>query len=44
MKYEKPVVTILSRAAKAIQGGKKGVSSRTDMSFEETIGAYEADE
>jgi hypothetical protein len=44
MKYEKPVITILPPAAKVIQGGKKGVSSRTDMSFEETIGAYEADE
>jgi hypothetical protein len=44
MKYEKPIVAILAPAAKAIQGGKKGVSTRTDMSFQDTIGAYEADE
>jgi len=44
MKYEKPVVAILASAAKAIQGGRKGSSSQTDMSFQQTIGAYEADE
>ena len=44
MNYEKPVVVFFVSALKAILGGKKGPSNQTDMSFEETIGAYEADE
>jgi len=46
MKYTKPQVAELTSALNAIQGGLKGSSSviETKEPFEETIGAYEADE
>jgi len=44
MKYEKPRMAVLASAAECIQGGVKQHSNQLDMSFQETIGAYEADE
>lgn len=44
MKYEAPRVVVALSAVSSIQSGEKGHSDRLDMSFAETIGAYEADE
>ena len=44
MTYEKPSLMPLASAVDAIQGGVKASSTRTDMAFETTVGAYESDE
>lgn len=44
MKYEAPRIAVMFAALSSIQSGEKGHSDRLDMSFAETIGAYEADE
>lgn len=44
MRYEKPTLVAIDVATAVIKGGNKGSSHTTDMSFKETVGAYEADE
>lgn len=44
MKYEAPKIAVVLPAVSSIQSGEKGHSDRLDMSFAQTIGAYEADE
>jgi len=44
MTYQKPEISLLSRAVDAVRGGVKGQSQNFDNKPAATIGAYEADE
>ncbi|MFZ0886106.1 MAG: hypothetical protein WAN14_22080 [Candidatus Acidiferrales bacterium] len=43
MTYRRPEIEVLEIATSAIRGGK-GDATATDMSFQHTTGAYQADE
>jgi hypothetical protein len=44
MSYEKPEIVMVAAASAAVQNHFKDSSIFIDILFEETIGAYEADE